>query len=267
MMIKNSICVPVISQKCGLCLCAVGFKKRRGAGGGNDSECVPIDNDDINENDDLSNAMSTDFTKDVEKCAGKDCATVGTMIDSLKTKMVDSDSNIKMRKINVRTTNMPMMQSKSRCPDIQSREIPCPMIDGGVKTCYSGYCFQISEEKSFCICTHGRIGKLCQTKKIGDCSNNLTMRNLDVAEIHDNSRFRHNKDPDYGSILGRHFAKSLNDCMKLCLWATSKQCRSINYGPINKKMICELISISATRDDKNRWIIDDQGWKYVTDFV
>uniref|UniRef100_A0A915LAM7 EGF-like domain-containing protein n=1 Tax=Romanomermis culicivorax TaxID=13658 RepID=A0A915LAM7_ROMCU len=109
--------------------------------------------------------------------------TVATMIDSTTMRMVDFEPNIKMTKIDVRSTIIPIIHSRSRCPDIQSREIPCPMIDGGVKTCYSGYCFQIREEKSFCICTHGRIGKLCQTKKIGDCSNNLSMKQVFCVQI------------------------------------------------------------------------------------
>lgn len=33
-----------------------------------------------------------------------------------------------------------------------------------------------------------------------------------------NKRFVNKNDPDNGSIMARHFATSISDCMKLCQW-------------------------------------------------
>lgn len=38
-----------------------------------------------------------------------------------------------------------------------------------------------------------------------------------------NKRFVHIRDADYGAVLSRHFAKSLNHCIRLCEWATTSQ--------------------------------------------
>lgn len=35
-------------------------------------------------------------------------------------------------------------------------------------------------------------------------------------------RYRHASDPDQGSVLGRHFAKNVFECIKLCQWTGGK---------------------------------------------
>jgi len=35
----------------------------------------------------------------------------------------------------------------------------------------------------------------------------------------DQRRFVNARDPNYGGLLARHFAKSVHDCVRLCLWS------------------------------------------------
>lgn len=79
-----------------------------------------------------------------------------------------------------------------------------------------------------------------------------------------NKRYRHKTNPDTGSVYGRHFASSFDDCVKSCQWAGGNTgCRSVNYGTLAGQPVCELLSIAVTKGSPlEAWLVDAPGWQY-----
>jgi len=76
-------------------------------------------------------------------------------------------------------------------------------------------------------------------------------------------RYKNKNNPDNGSVYGRHFASSLDDCIKLCQWSAGA-CRSVNFGTLAGQQVCEMLSVTVSKGSLTEpWLVDASGWQYV----
>jgi len=137
---------------------------------------------------------------------------------------------------------------------------PCNMIGGG--TCYGIYCLTVDKGNDYCICDYNRVDRQCAIEKPGKCESATAQLPPNAYKVQ-NKRYRNKNNLDNGSIYGRHFAGSFDDCVKLCSWSAGS-CRSVNYGPIAGQNVCELLSTTVTKGSLlESWMVDAPGWQHV----
>jgi len=162
--------------------------------------------------------------------------------------------------IRVDTINAGSLSSLSTPCQHELQPLNRPCNTGG-GTCYGSYCLNIQQGIDYCICEYHDYGTQCASEKPGKCEGS-TGKLRPNAYQGNNKRYRQQSDPDYGSVTGRHFVVSFDDCVKLCQWA-APQCRSINFGVIAGQNVCEMLAITVEKGGiLEKYLVNAQGWKH-----
>jgi len=264
---KDSECQLLTNSECGYCVCSPGFKIQ-----GNKCKKEAEKKG--------GKTTSTTSTSTLSTTSSSTTTTTGTTTSSATTTTTQPTTTTTQSTTTGTTTQSPTPPSPDpvvcnqyACtastdptkadPNCKRQVVtsprPCHMQGGG--SCYGVYCLTVAAGNDYCICPLYKTDRTCAVDKPGSCDSATGTVQQGYTQLQ-GKRLRNKSDKDNGSIYGRHFAASLNDCIKMCQWSQG-QCRSVNFGQINGANVCEMLSIAATeRNLLASWLEPASGWTY-----